>query len=338
MKAICYSLKKFEKEYLVSANRKKHDITYISNSLGPDTARFAKGKDAVIVYSGDDLSALVLEDLVKIGVKYVATRSMGIDHIDIDAADHLGMRVANVPGYSPYAIAEHALTLMMALNRKIVKSVNQAIKFNFLGDHLNGFDFYGKTVGIIGMGKIGSAMAVIMKGLGCEVLAYDIQVSKSLSKKVGFQYTDLNTLLKQSDIITLHVPLNNSTRYMLGKEEFGKMKKGVMLINTSRGAVIKTQDLPEALRRAQIGYLGLDVYEYEKGLFFKDHSHESEHDKLLGGLMEMDNVLITPHQAFVTKEALTCIAETTILNLDKWHEGVSSPNEVKSVLGAIIYN
>ena len=316
MKVVAYSVRNFEKELIAKANQKKHDITLISNSLNLQTAIYAKEKDAVIVFTNDDVSEPVINKLADMGIRYVATRSAGTDHIDAKAAGKRNIKIANVPAYSPEAIAEYAVTLALVLSRKVIPTIDQTRAFDFRIDQHVGFNLFGKTVGIIGLGQIGKAAAKIFQGFSCKVLGVDPQV-RDLK---GVRMVDLDTLYTESDIISLHVPLNENTRYLINKESFFKMKAGVMLINTSTGAVIKTDDLIEALESKQIGSLGLDVYEFEKGLFFFDHSDDTNIDPLLKKLMSFPNVIISPHQAFLTKEALQEIASKTIANLDNWQE------------------
>jgi D-lactate dehydrogenase len=315
MKAVAYSIKPFEKEFLAKANQKKHDITLISNSLSLDTAVYAEGKEAVIVFTNDDVSALVIKKLAVLGIKYIVTRSVGTDHIDKEAAGRYGIKLSNVPSYSPQAIAEHAVALAFALNRQLLKADKNIHNFDFRNDDLIGFNFSGKTVGIIGMGQTGRAAASIFNGMGCKVIGYDEcfpQDSKNVKSET------LSALLELSDVISLHLPLTPSTTHLINRDTISKMKNGVMLINTSRGELIKTTDAITALETGKIGYLGLDVYEFEKGLFFETHADDKEKDQLLTELMKHPNVLITPHQAYLTKEALQEISNQTIKTLDLW--------------------
>ncbi|MCJ8208956.1 2-hydroxyacid dehydrogenase [Mucilaginibacter sp. RS28] len=315
MKVVAYSIKPFEKEFLAKANQKKHDITLISNPLGPDTAIFAQGKDAVVVFTNDDVSAPVVEKLADLGIKYIATRSAGTDHIDKDAAGKRGIKLANVPAYSPQAIAEHTAALALSLSRHIVKADQHSHHFDFKLDELIGFNFFGKTVGLIGLGHIGHATAAIFKGLGCKVIAYDVVTPADTQ---GIEMVSLEELLKTADVISLHAPLTPQTRHLINKDTIALMKPGVMLLNTSRGALVDTAAAVDALEQGRIGYLGLDVYENEKGLFFEDHERDTNHDPLLARLMAHPNVIVTPHQAFLTNEALQQIADQTIKNLDQW--------------------
>jgi D-lactate dehydrogenase len=317
MKVVAYSIKPFEKEFLAKANQKKHDITLISNPLGMDTSIYAEGKEAVIVFTNDDVSASVIDKLAGLGVKFITTRSAGTDHIDKTAAVKNNIKLANVPSYSPQAIAEHATALAFALNRHIVKADYQSHQFNFKNDELIGFNFSGKTIGIIGLGNTGLIVAAIFKGLGCNVIGYDVNFPE---KNKQIKSVTLEELWACSDIISLHVPLTPSTAHLINKTTLNQMKQGVMLINTSRGALIKTTDIIDALCSGKVGYLGLDVYEFEKGLFFEDHENDRIKDPLLQELMQHPNVLVTPHQAYLTREALQEIADQTIKNLDMWQK------------------
>jgi D-lactate dehydrogenase len=315
MRAVAYSVKPFEKEPLSVANRKKHDITLISNFLNIDTVSYAEGKDAVIVAANDDLTAPVINRLADTGVKYIATRSTGIDHIDRVAAGKRGMKIANVPAFAPHAIAEQAAALALGLARNIVPAALNAKRFDFrVADQL-GFTFSGKTAGIMGMGAVGRAAASIFRGLGCRILGYDQAHDETAT---GYEPVMLDRLFAESDIITLHLPLTDQTRYIICRDTIKLMKPGMMLINTARGALIDTKALPPALESGRIAYLGLDVYESGQKLFYYDHSADPGCDPLLAALLNYPNVLLTPHQAFLTTEALQAIAMKTIANLDKW--------------------
>jgi len=317
MKVVAYSIKPFEKEYLAIANQKKHDITLISNELSVDTASYAAGKEAVIVVTNDDVSAKVIDKLALLGIKYIVTRSAGTDQIDKAAAARHGIKWSNVPSYSPQAIAEHAVGLALALNRHLVEADRDSHHFDFRNDNLIGFNFSGKTVGLIGLGHTGLAVAKIYNGMGCKVIAFDPAFPRDAPE---IESVTLENLLAVSDIISLHLPLSASSKHLINKTTLYQMKDGVMLINTSKGAIIKTTDVISALEKGKVGYLGLDVYEFEKGLFYEDHEHDSFKDPLLEKLMNNKNVLITPHQAYLTKEALQEIADQTIRNLDLYSE------------------
>lgn len=255
-------------------------------------------------------------------------RSVGYDHVDLNKAQTLGIKVANIPEYSPYAIAEHAVTLLLALNRKVILA-NELMKTNdFRLDQLVGFDFQGKTVGIVGTGKIGSAFTKIMHGFGCKLLGYDIAENTDLIAKTNIQYTSLDELCKESDVISICCPLNTETKYMFNKSTFALMKKGVYFINTARGGIVNTVDLIEAIENKTVAAAGLDVYENENGIFFKDLSNKVLIDDLFEKLRSYSNVLITGHQAFLTQEALTSISQITMENLSNWEQFGKSPNDL----------
>ncbi|MFL5730803.1 MAG: 2-hydroxyacid dehydrogenase [Cytophagaceae bacterium] len=329
MKVIVFSAKNFEKEYLIASNQANHDLQFCDEALNISTCHKAEGSDAVLIFTNDDGSAAVLDELKKSGVKYIAIRAAGYDQVNIPYAHTLGFMVANVPEYSPYAIAEHTIAIMLALNRHLVQADRQVKEYDFRLDQLIGFDMHQKTVGIIGMGKIGKIVAKILSGFGCRILAFDISKDEEAAAKYGIEYSSLEILASSSDIITIHVPLNAQTKYLINKDLIGKMKKGVMLINTGRGPILKTTDVLDALKSGHIGYLGLDVYEHEKGLFFYDHSTETLQDDLLARLLSFKNVLITGHQAFLTKTALENIADASFYTIGCWAKGKPSPNELK---------
>lgn len=329
MKAVAYSIKPFEKEFIAKANQKKHDITLISNPLNIDTTDYAEGKDVVIVFTNDDVSAPVIKKLAAFGIKYIITRSVGTDHIDKQAIEKYKIKLSNIPAYSPQAIAEHALAMACALNRQLIKADRQSHNFDFRNDGLMGFNFAGKTVGIIGLGNIGNAAARIFNGMGCKVVAYDIAMQPGTA---FIQPVTLEYLLKTSDIISLHLPLTDATKYLIDKNTIEQMKDNVMLINTSRGAIINTKDVALALKSGKIGYLGLDVYEHEKGLFFQDHENDIDKDPLLTELLQYPNVLITPHQAYLTREALQEIANQTIIKLNLWQQNKYIDGELSAKL------
>ena len=314
MKAIFYSTKLVEKNLLIKANRGKHDITFLSETLNTDTCKYATEKDAVIVFTNDDVTAPVINKLAALGIKYIVTRSVGMDHINLEAAKKQGIKVTNIPAYSPQAIAEHAVALALALSRHLIQADQQCRVFNFSLNQLTGFNFYGKTVGLIGLGHIGAATVPIFHGLGCKILGYDTQ-TKDIK---NVEWVSLDTLYRKSDVISLHVPLTSETRHMINEKTIRKMKKGVMIINTGRGDLIKTTAVLEGLKSGKIGYLGIDVYEFEKGLFFEDHEADEVRDPILSELLKYPNVLISPHQAFLTNEALHEIVSQTIKILNRW--------------------
>jgi len=317
MKVAAFSIKPFEKSYLAKANIKNHDISLIPDQLNIETAKYAKGSEAVIIFTNDNASENVIEILAGYGIKYIATRSVGTDHINKNAAKKKGIQIANVPNYSPEAIAEHTVALALSLSRCLILSNRNFQHFDFRLDQLVGFNFFGKTVGLIGFGHIGHAVANIFNGLGCKVLVYDLDINEDIK---GIYPVTLDEIYANADIISLHLPLTAVSKFMINATSIAKMKKGVMLINTSRGGLIKTNEVVAALKSGQIGYLGMDVYEFEKELFFEDHSTDPEKDGLLKELISLPNVLITPHQAFLTVEALQQIFDQTIKNIDTWEE------------------
>ncbi|UKJ06704.1 2-hydroxyacid dehydrogenase [Solitalea lacus] len=329
MKTIFFSTKAFERQYLENANTAMHELKMVEEALSLKTVDLAKGYSVVCIFAGDDASAPVIEKLHENGVRFIAIRATGYDNVDIQSATKLGIRVTNVPDYSPYAIAEHAVGLMLALSRKLPLANDQVHQYNFKVDNLIGFDLHHKTVGIIGTGQIGSVAAKILYGFGCSLLGFDIQENKELTELYDLHYVDLNTLCRLSDIITIHVPLNEQTEYLIDEALITTMKKGVMLINTARGAVVNTADVIAGLENGQIGYFGADVYEKERGLFFFDFFEKKFDDKMLKKLLSFKNVLLTPHQAFATKEALYNIATTTFYNIDCWGLEQKSQNELQ---------
>jgi D-lactate dehydrogenase len=326
MKVFVFSARPFDQPGLEAA-KGNHQLLYTDKRLTPDTAYLAEGCEAVALFTSDDGSARVLEKLFACGVRYIALRSVGYDHVDLSCAARLGMKVANVPEYSPYSVAEHAVALLMALNRKLIQGQHLISLQDFRIDSLKGFDIHGKTVGVVGTGKIGMAFARIMLGFGAKVLAYDPRVN-SEAIELDIRYVSFEELLEKSDIVSLHCPLNSSTRHLLSNAEFARMKKGSIIINTSRGAVINTADLINALDQGKLGGAGLDVYEFEKGLFFEDHRNDVIHDVHYATLRNFNNVIITSHQGFLTSDAINEIARTTISNLDSWENEMHSENEL----------
>lgn len=328
MKLLVYSAKKFEIPFINNANDERHTITYTKDALDSETVIQAVGFKAISIFSGDDANSVVLEKLWDLGVRYIAIRATGFNNIHIKPACQLGFKVANAPNYSSHAIAEHAVGLILALNRKLIIADRQVHQYNFLLDGLIGFNLKGKTVGIIGTGNIGSVMVKIMNGFGCKILANDFEPDTDLVELCNVEYTNLEDLCKRSDIITLHIPLSYENHQLINKKRLGWMKKGVVLINTARGAIVEHKALIQSLEEKQIGGYAADVYEKEKGLFFKDHSNEGIKDDQLKKLLSFPNVLITPHQAFVTEEALENIAKITMQNLHEWEEGKTCKNEL----------
>lgn len=324
MKTLVYSIHGFDKPFLERAAQGKYELVFTEQPLNKTTAHLANGFDAVALFTSDNASAEVLSELSDYGVKFIALRSVGYDHVDLEKAKSLGIKVANVPAYSPYAIAEHAVALLMVLNRKILLSQQLMNENDFRLDQLIGFDLHGKTVGIVGTGKIGAAFAKIMHGFGCKLIGYDIEENQELIHQTNITYASLEELCNSSDVISVNCPLNTATKYMFNKKIFAQMKKGVVFINTARGGIVNTLDLMDALDKDIVAAAGLDVYEYEKPIFFHDHKGSQINDELFQKLRSYPNVLITGHQAFLTNEALQGIAGTTIANLDAWsHDGIS---------------
>lgn len=328
MKTTIFSTHKFEEPYLLKANNSKHQLKLLESRLNKETAILAKGSKTVSLFTGDDASAHVLEKLNAFGIKNIALRSAGFNHVDLVKAAELGINIARVPAYSPYAIAEHTLALILALNRKLIKAHYRVREQNFSLNDLTGFDLNGKTIGVIGTGKIGSVLVKILHGFGCKIIAQDVIENKNLINSYGVRYTDCESICMQADIISLHVPLTPSTKHLINSKHISLMKPGVMLINTSRGGLVDTKAVIEGLKNRKIGYFGIDVYEEEEGLFFEDHSEDILQDDVIARLMTFNNVLITSHQAFLTETALTNIAETTIYNLDCFERQILSGNEI----------
>jgi D-lactate dehydrogenase len=328
MHVAVYSIHKFEKSYLENAC-KGHTLRLLETRLTPETVLLAEGCDAVSIFVNDDASASVLRKLQEIGIRFIALRSAGFNHVDLPEAKALGIRLARVPEYSPAAIAEHTVALMLVMNRKLIKAHSRVRDMNFSLDGLTGFDMSGKTVGILGTGKIGRVVVRIMHGFNCKILAYDPYEDKELVSKYGVQYIDYMTLFRHSDIITLHLPLTPESKYIINKDAIDTMKPGVMLINTSRGGLVNTKEVIAALKSGKIGSFGIDVYEEEGGLFFEDHSEDILQDDVIARLMTFQNVMITSHQAFLTHEALVKIAETTGGNLDSWDKNEIPEGEIK---------
>jgi D-lactate dehydrogenase len=332
MKILVYSVKSFEIAYLKKANNNRHKITFINVSLSSETAFMAMNFEAISIFSADIASEIVLEKLKDFGVKYISLRSAGYDNVNLHAAKRMGIRVANVPAYSPFAIAEHAVSLLLSLNRKLILANNRVKEFNFNLDNLIGFDLNNKTVGIVGTGKIGAIMAKIMNGFGCKLLGYDIVENQELIQEYQMNYVPIKELCKKADIISIHLPLNSKTHYLIDNSLIDEMKEGVIIINTARGAIINTAHIIKGLESHKIGALGIDVYEKEQGVFFRDNCFDIPHDQMLIKLNVMPNVLITGHQAFLTDEALTNIADTTIYNWNRWEEIKESENELTNLV------
>lgn len=328
MKVTVFSTHPFDRPSLEEANQNRHTLNFLEVRLTEETVSLAQNSEAIALFTMDHATAPVLEALHTYGVRFIALRSAGFNHVDMKRAAQLGIRVARVPAYSPYAVAEHTIALILALNRKIYRAHNRVREMNFSLNGLTGFDINGKTAGIIGTGKIGGILAKILHGFGCRLLGYDRYPDQELTDRYGLQYVGLEEMYAQADILSLHVPLMPETRHLINAETIARMKPGVMLINTSRGGLVHTKAVINGLKSGHIGYFGMDVYEEEDGLFFEDHSNSIVQDDVIARLLTFNNVLITSHQAFLTDTALKNIAETTIHNLDCFEKGTDSGNEV----------
>lgn len=329
IKIAFFDTKEYDQKLFNEYNEKYgYEITYLESKLNKETAPLSKGYDVVCIFVNDRADQETLHILKECGVKVIALRCAGFNNVDIQHLEE-GMKVVRVPAYSPYAVAEHAAALLLSINRKTYKAYQRTKKYNFTLNGLLGFDIHGKTVGIIGTGKIGKCFIQIMKGFGTEVLAYDVYPDEKAAESLGFTYVSLDELYQRSDIISLHCPLTEDNNKMINANSIEKMKQGVYIINTSRGKLIDTNDLIAKLEEGKIGGLGLDVYEDEEEFFLNDMSNSYIRDKDLSTLLSMPNVLITSHQAFFTQEALHKIASDTCENIKEIFETGSSKNEVK---------
>jgi D-lactate dehydrogenase len=312
-----FSAKKYDREFLSRANASRHHLGFFEAHLNEETVGLATGSQAVCAFVNDQVNAAVIERLHSLGVRLIALRCAGYNNVDLSAATKEGITVARVPAYSPSAVAEHTIALMLALNRKVHRAYNRVREGNFALDGLVGFDMHGKTVGLIGTGQIGAEVAQILTGFRCPILAFD-PFPNATCRSLGVRYVELDELLAQSDIISLHCPLTPENKYIISDDAIARMKNGVMLINTSRGALLDTVAIIEGLKTGKIGYLGLDVYEEEEEIFFEDRSGLILSDDVFARLLTFPNVIITGHQAFFTREALLNIAATTIDNITKF--------------------
>lgn len=327
MKVAVFSTKSFDRESFDTHNKGAHQLTYFEASLNADTINLVSGHDAVCIFVNDKIDSKIIENLSEHGIRLISLRCAGFNNVDVEAAQSKNIKVVRVPTYSPYAVAEHAVALILTLNRKTHKAYNRIRESNFSLEKLTGFDLCGKTVGVVGTGYIGSVFCKIMLGFGCKVVAYDVQSSSSLQDN-GVRYVAFDELLRISDIISLHCPLTPETHHLINKDQFAKMKEGVMLINTSRGGLLSTKATIEALKSKKLGYLGIDVYEQEENLFFKDLSESIIQDEMITRLLTFPNVLVTAHQGFFTIEALKEIATTTLMNISDFENGKPLQNEV----------
>ncbi len=326
MKIAFFSTKIYDREFF-DRYITTHEIMYFDAPLNEQTARLATGCKAICIFVNDKITAAVLKALKNIGVELIALRCAGFNNVDIVAAEADGITIVRVPEYSPYAVAEHAVALILTLNRKTHKAYNRVREGNFSLDRLTGFDLHNKTIGVIGTGKIGQLFCKIMLGFGCQVLAFDVVANKQL-EAAGVEYLPLIDILGAADIISLHCPLTEQTQHIINAQTIAMMKEGVMLINTSRGALVDTAAAIDGLKNRRIGYLGLDVYEQEETLFFNDLSENIIDDEDIMRLLSFPNVLITAHQGFFTEEALAEIARVTLSNVDEFETGNKLKNKV----------
>lgn len=328
IKIAFFDTKEYDKKLFDEYNKNYgYDITYFESTLNAETAPLSKGFDVVCVFVHDKVDEQTISILENNGVKLIALRCAGFNNVDLE---HKGnIRVVRVPQYSPYAVAEHAVALLLNITRKLYKSYQRTRKYNFTLDGLLGFDIHGKTVGVIGTGRIGKVFIQIMKGFGTNVIAYDVFRDEAASKELGFEYVSLDELYAKSDIISLHCPLTPETQNIINEQSIKKMKDGVVLINCSRGQLIDTNSLIKEMETGKIGGVGLDVYEDEDEFFLRDMTNSYKRDKNLSILLSMPNLIITSHQAFFTKEALNKIASDTCQNIKEIFDGVECKNELK---------
>ncbi|ROL66376.1 2-hydroxyacid dehydrogenase [Pseudomonas vranovensis] len=321
MRVLFFSSQTYDQDsFTIASPAPEVELHFQPARLSEDTAPLAAGHEVVCAFINDDLGAAVLERLAAAGTRLIALRSAGYNHVDLAAAKRLGLAVVRVPAYSPHAVAEHAVALILALNRRLHRAYNRTREGDFTLHGLTGFDLHGKTVGVVGTGQIGAAFARIMAGFGCQLLAYDPYPNPELLA-LGARYLSLPQLLRQAQVISLHCPLTDDTRHLINAQSLADLQPGAMLINTGRGALVDTPALIEALKSGQLGYLGLDVYEEEAQLFFEDRSDLPLQDDVLARLLTFPNVIVTAHQAFLTREALAAIAATTLDNISRWAAG-----------------
>lgn len=329
MKIAFFNAKSYDIDFFNRANEDyRHELSYFESRLTLQTVELARGFSVICTFVNDALDRPLLERLATYGIRLVALRSAGFNHVDLKAAEEFQISVVRVPAYSPYAVAEHALALILTLNRKTHRAHNRIREGNFSLEGLLGFDLHGMTVGIVGTGKIGLCFAEIMRGFQCHLLAFDPYPNPE-ALALGVEYVSLDRLFDQASVVSLHCPLTPQTRHLINSTAVQRMKKGVMLINTSRGGLVDTGAVIDGLKSGKIGYLGLDVYEEESELFFDDHSDEVLQDDLFARLMTFPNVLITGHQGFFTEQALQNIARTTLSNVSDFENNGFSQNRVK---------
>jgi D-lactate dehydrogenase len=328
MRVAFFNTHAFDRHSFDAVNsRHRHELHYIEPRLTSATSSLAHGYPAVCAFVNDQLDAAVLKALGEGGTRMIALRSAGFNHVDLEIARHLGFTVSRVPAYSPHAVAEHTVALILTLNRKTHRAYARVREGNFALDGLLGFDLHGRTVGVVGTGKIGTIVSRILRGFGCEVVAVDMTPNDEC-RGMGVTYVTLQELWLRSDIVTLHTPLTEQTRHVVDAAAIARMKPGVMIVNTGRGALVDTAAVINGLKSGHIGYLGLDVYEEEEALFFQDLSSHVIRDDVFARLLTFPNVVVTAHQAFFTREALQAIGQTTLDNLSAFEEGRRSGNEL----------
>lgn len=328
MKIAVFSTKPYDREYFDLANKTfGHELVYFESRLNQTTVPLAQGFPCVCVFVNDQVDAHVLLQLQAGGSQLVALRSAGFNHVDLKVARQIGLAVVRVPAYSPHAVAEHTIALLMALNRKTHRAYNRVREGNFSLEGLLGFDLHGLTVGVIGTGKIGEVTSQIFNGFGCHLVGYDMRPNPAC-EALGMRYVSLDELFRQADIISIHCPLTPETHHLVNPVTIAKMKPGVVILNTSRGAIIDAQAVLNGLKSGQIGYLGLDVYEEEADLFFEDLSDQIIQDDVFARLLTLPNVLITGHQGFFTERALANIAQTTLANIQEFETSGGCANEI----------
>lgn len=327
MEIAVFSTKSYDRQFINAATSKQHKLHYLEAQLTGDTAVLADGAGTVCVFVNDRVDDGVLKTLKSLGVGLVALRCAGFNNVDLAAAKKHGIKIARVPAYSPEAVSEHAVALILSLDRNIHRAYARVREGNFALEGLLGFNLHGRTVGVVGTGRIGTCVARIMRGFGCKLLAYDIQPNAACSE-LGVAYVPMSELLATSDIVTLHCPLTPQTRHLIDAEAIGRLKHGAMLINTSRGAIVDTQAVIDGIKSGAVGHLGLDVYEEEAALFFDDKSDQVISDDLFERLLTFPNVLVTGHQGFFTADALKAIADITLANIDAFASTGNAVHEV----------
>jgi D-lactate dehydrogenase len=330
MKIAIFSARQYDREFMNAANAEAgHQLLFFEAGLTPETAPLAAGQEVACIFGNDKADAAVLKTLAAGGTRLVALRATGFDNVDLPAAANCGLKVVRVVTYSPYSVAEHAVALLLAINRKIPRAYNRTRDSNFSLEGLMGFDLHGKTVAVIGVGKIGRTFARIMGGFGCHVLGYDTHPTPEF-EALGGRYVQPDEIFATADIISLHCPLTPENRHIVNANTLSRLKHGALLINTSRGGLVDTEAAVVALKSGQLGGLGLDVYEREAGLFYRDLSSTVITDDVFERLLSFSNVIVTGHQAFFTREAMTTICQTTIASVNEFAAGNALSNEVRA--------